>query len=99
LCLSDQRFSFGSNKLLLQYDNARAVWLLVFELGNLVCDLLLAVAGRLDGGFNVADGFDGYAVLIIAVNKLVFEFANLVDKDTELVGNIADIIVTCFAPN
>jgi len=55
LCLCDKRLSFSSNKLLLQDNNAGAVWLFVFQLCNLVCDLLLAVSRWLDGGFDVAD--------------------------------------------
>jgi hypothetical protein len=55
LCLCDKRLSFSSNKLLLQDNNAGAVWLLVFQLCYLVCDLLLAIPRRLDGGFDVAD--------------------------------------------
>jgi hypothetical protein len=99
LSFGDQRFSLSANKLLFQHNNARAVWFLVFQLGNLVCNLLLAVARRLDGGFDVADGLDRNAVLIVAVNELVLELANFVDENTELVSYVADIIVTCFAPN
>lgn len=42
LCLGNQRFGFGADKLLLKNDNARAVGLLVLELSDLIGNLLLA---------------------------------------------------------
>ena len=42
LSLSNKRFSLGSDKFLLEHDNARRVGFLVFELSNLISDLLLA---------------------------------------------------------
>lgn len=42
MSLGDKRLGFRTNKLLLQNDDARAVRLLVFELGDLISDLLLA---------------------------------------------------------
>lgn len=42
LSFSNERLGFGTHKLLLKNDNARAVRLLVLELGDLVGDLLLA---------------------------------------------------------
>ena len=99
LRFGDKRFSFSANKLLLQNHNARAVGLLVLQLRNLVRNLLLAVARRLHRGFDVADRLDRNTVLVIAVDELVLELANFVDENAELIGYIAHIIVTCFAPN
>lgn len=79
LGLGDQRLGFGADEFLFEDDDARAVGFFVLELGDLVGYLLLAVAGGLDGGFDVADGFDGDAVLVISVDELVFEFADFVD--------------------
>lgn len=59
----------------------------------------LTVSAGLDGSFDVADTLDCHAVLVVAVNHLVLKLANLVDQDTKLIGNIRDIIVTCFTPN
>ena len=59
----------------------------------------LTVSAGLDGSFNVADTLDCHAVLVVAVNHLVLKLANLVDQDTKLIGNIRDIIVTCFTPD
>jgi hypothetical protein len=42
LGFSDEGLGFSTDKLLFKDDDARGVWLLVFELGNLVSDLLLA---------------------------------------------------------
>lgn len=42
LSLSNQRFGLGTDKLLLENNDARAVGFLVLELGDLVGDLLLA---------------------------------------------------------
>lgn len=42
LRLGHQRLGFGTDKLLLEDDNARAVGLLVLELSDLIGDLLLA---------------------------------------------------------
>ena len=60
---------------------------------------MLAVAGWLDGGFDVSNGFDGHAVLVVTVDKLIFKLANFVDEDTKLVSDVADIIVTTFTPD
>jgi hypothetical protein len=99
LCFSDKAFGFGADKFLFQYDDAWAVGFFILELGDLVGYLLLAVTRGLDRGFNVADRFDGYTVLIVAVDKLVFKFANLVDQDAKFVGYVADIVVASFAPD
>ena len=98
LSFGDQGLGFGANEFLFQDDNARAVGFLVLELGNLVGDLLLAVSRWLDRGFNVADRLDGYTVLIVSVDELILQFTNLVDEDTELVSNVANIFVACFTP-
>ena len=42
LGFSNQRFGLSTDKLLLENDNARAIWLLVLELSDLVGNFLLA---------------------------------------------------------
>jgi hypothetical protein len=37
--------------------------------------------------------------LVVAVDELVLELTNLVDEDTELVGDVGDIIVATLAPD
>ncbi len=89
----------GAHEFLFQHHDARTVGFLVFELGDLVGDFLFAVARGLDRGFDVADRFDGDAILVVAVDELVFQFADLIDQDAELVGYVADVIVAGFAPD
>lgn len=78
LGLGDEGLGLGTDKLLLEDNNLGGVGLLVLELGNLVGDLLLAVTAGLDRGLDVADALHSDAVLIIAVDVLVLELANLV---------------------
>lgn len=98
LGFGDEAFGFGAHEFLFENHDAGAVGLFVFELGDLVGDFLFAVAGGLDGGFDVADRFDGDAVLVVTVDELIFEFADFIDQDTKFVGDVADIIVARFTP-
>ena len=59
----------------------------------------LTVSAGLDGSFNVADALDGDTVLVVLVDELVLELTNLVDQDTELVGDIRNVVVTSLTPN
>lgn len=99
LGLGDEGLGLGADKLLLEDDNLGGVGLLVLELGNLVGDLLLAVTAGLDRGLDVADALHGDAVLVIAVDVLVLELTNLVEQDTELVGNVGDVLVGTLTPD
>jgi hypothetical protein len=60
---------------------------------------LLTVAAGLDRSLNVTDTLDGNAVLIVSVNILILELANLVHQNAELVGNVRDVFVSGFAPD
>ena len=68
LCLCNKGFRFGPDEFLLKNNDAGAVGFLVFELRDLVGDLLLAISAGLYGGFNISDALDCYAVLVIAVD-------------------------------
>lgn len=59
----------------------------------------LTVSAGLYGGLDVADALDGHAVLVVAVDELIFQLADLVDQDSELVGDIRHVLVTGFAPD
>ena len=99
LGLGDQALSLGAHQLLLQHHDARAIGLLVLELGDLVRDLLLAVARRLHRRLDVADRLHRDAVLVVAVDELVLQLADLVDQHAELVGHVGDVVVAVFAPD
>lgn len=95
----DERLGFGTDELLLEDNDAGRVWFLVFQLGDLVGDLLFAVTTGLDRGFDVPNALDGDAVLVIAVDKLVFELADFIDQNTEFVGDIRDVVIASFTPD
>ena len=48
----------------------------------------LTVSAWLYRGLNVPDALDRHAILVVAVDKLVFELTNLVDEHTKLVSDI-----------
>ena len=50
-------------------------------------------------GLNVPNALHGNAVLVVAVDVLVFELANLVEEDAELVGDVRYVFVAMFAPD
>ena len=59
----------------------------------------LTISAGLDGSLNVTDALDGDTVLVVAVDELVLELANLVDENTELVRNVRDVIVASLTPD
>jgi hypothetical protein len=59
----------------------------------------LTVAARLNRSLNVPDALNGHTVLVVAVDILVLELANLVDQHTELVCYVRNIVVTGLAPD
>lgn len=59
----------------------------------------LTVSAGLYGSLNVANTLNSHAVLVIAVDELVLQLTDLVDQDTELVGNIGHVLVTGFTPD
>jgi hypothetical protein len=116
LSFGNEGLGFRANKLLLEDNDLGAIGLLVLELCNLICDLLLAckkelaeiegcmgrehtVSAWLHRSLNIADALYGDAILVISIHELVLELSNLVDEHTELVGNIRDIVIACFAPD
>ena len=56
------------------------------------------VSAWLHGSFDVANALDSHTVLIVAIDELIFKFANFIDQDTELVCHIRNVVVTAFAP-
>lgn len=60
---------------------------------------MLTVSAGLHGGFDITDALDGDAVLVVAVDELIFELANLVDEHTKLVGHVGDVVIACLTPD
>ena len=60
---------------------------------------VLTVSAWLNGSLNVPDALDGHAVLVVAVNELVFELADLVNEHTKLIRHVRHVVVTCFSPD
>ena len=59
----------------------------------------LTVSAGLDGSLNVTDALDGNTVLVVLVDELVLKLTNLVDQDTELVGDIGNVVIETLAPD
>jgi hypothetical protein len=59
----------------------------------------LTVSAGLDGGLDVTDALDGDTVLVVLVDELVLKLTNLVNQNTELVGDIRDVVVTSLTPD
>jgi hypothetical protein len=47
----------------------------------------------------VTDALDGDTVLVVLVDELVLKLTNLVNQNTELVGDIRDVVVTSLTPD
>lgn len=60
---------------------------------------LLTISARLYRSLDIPNTLYCHPVLIVSVNILVFELANLIKQDTEFVGDIRNILVTCLAPD
>ena len=60
---------------------------------------LLTIATGLYRCLNVANALDGDAILVVPVHILVLKLTNLIDQDTQFVGNIGYVIVARFAPD
>lgn len=57
------------------------------------------VSARLHRSFNISDTLDSHAVLIVAIDELIFQLANLINQHPELIRNIRNIFVARFTPN
>jgi hypothetical protein len=62
-------------------------------------DSTLTISAWLYGRLDIADALDGETVLVVAVDELVLQFANLVDQHAQLVRDIRDILIAGFAPD
>lgn len=61
--------------------------------------MIRTVPAWLHRGLDVTDGLDSHTVLVVAVDELVLELTNLVNENTELVGNVGDVVIASLAPD
>ena len=59
----------------------------------------LTVSAGLNRCLDVTNALDSDAVLVVAVDLLVFELSNLVDQDTKLVCDVRNVVVAGLTPD
>jgi len=59
---------------------------------------VLTVSAGLYGGLDITDALDGDTVLVVAVDKHVFQLTDLVDQDTKLIRDIRNVLVAGLTP-
>lgn len=99
LGLGHEILCFGAHELLLEGEELGTLGLLCLELGNLVGNLGLVVAARLDALFGIANLLEKRPAVVEIVCVEVFLFTHLGKQDADLVGDVADrIIVGLLSP-
>lgn len=88
LRLSNQVLRLGSNKLLLQHHQPRALGLFGLELCNLLGDLGLAVAARLHALLRVTDRLEGTPAVVQRMRVVVLLLAYLREDHADLVADV-----------
>lgn len=56
------------------------------------------VSTRLDGGLDIPNALDRDPVLVVPVDVLVLQLADLVEQNTQLIRHVGDILVAGFTP-
>jgi hypothetical protein len=62
------------------------------------CMVWLTVSARLDRRFDVSNALHGNAILIVSVDVLIFQFADFVEKNADLVSDVRDVFVGSLTP-
>lgn len=60
--------------------------------------MCLTVSARLDRCFDVANALHGNAILVVSVDVLIFQFADFVEENADLVGDVRDIFIGSLTP-
>lgn len=98
LRLGDQTFCLCPDQFLFQDLDLCRLRVLIFQIRDLVADLVLPVPRGLHAGLDVPDALQGQAVLVVAVDELVVQLADLVDKHTQLVRDVGHVVVVLDPP-
>jgi hypothetical protein len=62
------------------------------------CTVYLTVSARLDRCFDVTNALHGNAILVVSVDVLIFQFADFVEENADLVGDVRDVFVGSLTP-
>lgn len=90
LGFGNQVLCLGADKLLLKDHESRTLGLLHLELGNLVGNLILAIAARLHALLRVANVLQNTPGVVQRVSILLLLLAKLAQDDANLVRNVRD---------
>jgi hypothetical protein len=58
----------------------------------------LTVSAWLYRCFNIPDALHGHPILVVAVDVLILEFTDFIEKNTQFVGNVRNVFVACLTP-
>jgi hypothetical protein len=57
------------------------------------------ISAWLNRRLDIPDALDGDTVLVIAIDELVLQLANLIDQNTQFIRNVRDIFIAFLAPD
>jgi hypothetical protein len=60
----------------------------------MIMQVVRTVSAGLHRSFDISNTLDCHSVLIVTVHELIFELANFIYQNPELVGHIRNIVVT-----
>ena len=59
----------------------------------------LTISARLYAGLDIPNALHGQPVLVVPIDVLVFELADLVQQHTQPIGNIRHVLIAVLAPD